>query len=124
LMLCLAAVTGMIGDMTVKPAAMRQALENGFPTATDLADWLVREAGLPFREAHHVTGRVVRLAEEKGVRLDKLSLADLTGIDERLNGQALSVLSVEASLRSRSSFGGTAPLRVRESVMAARERFL
>ena len=124
LMLSLAALTGMIADMRVHPEAMRAALEKGFPTATDLADWLVREAGLPFREAHHVTGRVVKLAEDTGVGLDGLSLEQLQSIDARLTQAVFGVLSVEASIASRSSFGGTAPEAVRAAIAAAKERYL
>jgi argininosuccinate lyase len=100
---------------------MRGLAESGFATATDLADWLVREANLPFREAHHVTGRAVKRAEELGVALDKVPLADLqaihAGIDERVFG----VLSVDASVASRTSFGGTAPVQVRAAIAAARQ---
>ncbi len=124
LMLCLAALTGMVGDMQPNPPAMLAALQRGFPTATDLADWLVREAGLPFREAHHVTGRAVRLAEEKQVGLDALGLEELQAIDARITKGVFDVLSVEASLNSRTSFGGTAPIRVREAIVDARGRYL
>ncbi len=120
LALCLSAMTGMIGDMTVDPDAMRAAAEDGFPTATDLADWLVRVAGLPFREAHHVTGRLVKLAEEQGCALNALSLEDMQHVDERITAEVFDVLSVEASLNSRTSFGGTAPSRVAEAAAAAR----
>jgi argininosuccinate lyase len=120
LALSIAAMTGMVESATFRPARMRAALEAGFPTATDLADWLVREAGLPFREAHHVTGRTVKLAEERGVALDALSLADLQAIDPRITESVYDVLTVDASVRSRTSFGGTAPDRVRAAVAAAR----
>ncbi|MCP6134680.1 argininosuccinate lyase, partial [Klebsiella pneumoniae] len=85
-----------------------------------LADWLVREAGLPFREAHHVTGRAVRLAEERGLALADLPLADLQAIDARIDARIFDVLTVDASVASRRSFGGTAPDRVREAIAAAR----
>lgn len=120
LALSIAAMTGMVESATFRPARMRAALEAGFPTATDLADWLVREAGLPFREAHHVTGRTVKLAEERGVPLDALPLADLQAIDPRITDSVYDVLTVDASVRSRTSFGGTAPDRVRAAVTAAR----
>nr|WP_317893171.1 argininosuccinate lyase [uncultured Sphingomonas sp.] len=120
LALSIAAMTGMVESATFRPARMRAALEAGFPTATDLADWLVREAGLPFREAHHVTGRTVKLAEERGVALDALPLADLQAIDPRITDSVYDVLTVDASVRSRTSFGGTAPDRVRAAVAAAR----
>ena len=110
--------------MTADPAAMRAATGHGFPTATDLADWLVRVAGLPFRDAHHVTGRAVRLAEERGVGLEAVPLADLQAVDPRITADVYSVLGVEASVASRTSLGGTAPDRVREAVAQARRRFL
>ena len=122
--LSLAAMAGMIGDMKANPERMRAAAGGGFSTATDLADWLVRAAGLPFREAHHVTGRVVRRAEQKGCDLPELSLADMQAIDKRITRAALGVLSVEQAVRSRTSFGGTAPNNVKRAARAARRRFL
>ncbi|HYD64030.1 argininosuccinate lyase [Azospirillum sp.] len=124
LALCVAAMEGMVRDMTPNPKAMREAAERGFLTATDLADWLVRVLGMPFREAHHVTGRAVKLAEDKGVKLSGLSLEDMRSIEPRITSEVFQVLTVEASVASRLSFGGTAPTRVREAVAAARERFL
>jgi argininosuccinate lyase len=103
---------------------MRRTAAAGYTTATDLADWLVRAAGLPFREAHHVTGRVVRLAEEKGCDLSELKLADMRAVDRRLTADVFSVLSVDKSVASRRSFGGTAPANVRRAARAARRRFL
>jgi argininosuccinate lyase len=94
--------------------------EAGFATATDLADWLVREAGVPFREAHHITGRAVARAEGLGVRLDEVPLADLQAIDARIDRRVYGVLSVDASVASRTSFGGTAPIRVRAAIAAAK----
>ena len=120
--LMLAATAGMVEDMVVLPGPMRRAAGAGFSTATDLADWLVREPGMPFRDAHHVTGRVVALAEEKGVDLEHLALDDLKAIDPTLDESVFDVLSVEASVASRTSFGGTAPVRVREQVAWWRER--
>ena len=122
--LCVAAMAGMIGDLTVDETALRAAAASGFSTATDLADWLVREAGLPVREAHHVTGRVVRLAESKGCGLEDLKLAELRAIDPRLGRGVYSVLGVARSVASRTSFGGTAPANVRRAARAARRRFL
>jgi argininosuccinate lyase len=122
--LSLAAMAGMIADMTAHPARMRAAAGGGFSTATDLADWLVRAAGLPFREAHHVTGRLVRLAEEKGCDLPDLTLADMRGVDTRITKDVFEVLGVENSVRSRRSFGGTAPANVRTAAKAARRRYL
>jgi argininosuccinate lyase len=124
LSLALAATTGMVRDMGVDAQAMRRAAETGFITATDLADHLVMELGLPFREAHHATGRLVQRAEEKGVGLDQLSLADLQEIEPRLTEAVKQRLTVEGSVASRTSFGGTAPARVKEALKAARERFL
>lgn len=122
--LSLVATAGMIDDLAVDAAAMRAAASRGFSTATDLADWLVRAKGLPFREAHHVTGRVVRLAESKSCDLEDLSLADLQAIDQRFDKGVFSVLGVERSVVSRKSFGGTAPANVRRAARAARRRFL
>jgi len=122
--LCLAAMTGMIDDLEVDAARMRNAAKMGFSTATDLADWLVREAGIPFRDAHHIVGRVVRLAEERGCALAELPPAELRSIDRRLTAGALAVLDVDASVRSRTSQGGTAPVRVKAAAAAARRRFL
>jgi argininosuccinate lyase len=120
--LMLAAAEGMLRDMAPVPETLRAAAALGFSTATDLADWLVRAAGLPFREAHHVTGRIVRLAEERGVGLADLPLADMQAVDGRVTEDIFSVLSVEASVASRTSEGGTAPARVREQVAEWRKR--
>jgi argininosuccinate lyase len=100
------------------------AAGEGFTTATDLADWLVREAGVPFRVSHHITGRVVALAEDKGCGLEELALDDLRSIDARITGDVFDVLGVDNSVRSRTSYGGTAPDNVRSQIAAARERFL
>ncbi len=120
--LMLAAMTGMVRDLTVNAAAMRQAAGSGFSTATDLADWLVRELGIPFREAHHVTGRAVALAEEKKVGLEKLTLDDLKSIHDGITADIFSVLSVQNSVKSRQSFGGTAPVEVRRQVRYWKKR--
>jgi argininosuccinate lyase len=122
--LCLAAMTGMIADLTVNAGAMRSSLEAGFPTATDLADWLVRTLGLPFRQAHHVTGSVVKLAEDRGCGLAELPLEAMQAIEPGIDARVFAVLSVEASAASRTSYGGTAPAQVRAAVARARERFL
>jgi argininosuccinate lyase len=114
LSLGLAAMTGMMDDLQPDGEAMRAAAGAGFSTATDLADWLVRALGLPFREAHHVTGRIVAAAEAKGVGLDQLPLAVLQAIEPRITGDVFSVLSVESSVRSRTSYGGTAPQNVKK----------
>ena len=121
LMLSLEALAGMVETVEFVPKRMRAAAAQGYSTATDLADWLVREAGVPFREAHHITGRVVKLAEERGCNLADLSLDALQAIDSRIDDRVYDVLSVDASVRSRTSYGGTAPERVREQIAAARE---
>ena len=110
--LCLAATAGMVRDMTVNEARMRALASSGFSTATDLADWLVREKQMPFRDAHHVTGRIVALAEAKHLDLPDLSLADMQAIEPKINEQIFGVLTVEASVASRTSYGGTAPANV------------
>jgi argininosuccinate lyase len=97
---------------------MRAAADSGFSTATDLADWLVRELNIPFREAHHITGAAVKAAEAAGVALPDLPLAELQKIEKRITDKVFAVLTVEASVASRQSYGGTAPLRVREQVAA------
>ena len=124
LALIVAASAGMIADMEPDPSAMRAAADEGYATATDLADWLVRVAGLPFREAHRLTGTIVRRAEDKGVGLADLSLAELREVAPQIDEGVYDVLSVEASVASRASVGGTAPARVREAAAAARCRFL
>jgi argininosuccinate lyase len=105
---------GMIQDLEPVPETMRAAASRGYSTATDLADWLVRALGLPFREAHHVTGTIVKRAETKGVGLDELSLAEMQAVESRITKEVFSVLSVDASVRSRTSYGGTAPQNVRK----------
>ncbi len=119
--LSIAAMTGMVDSATFRTPRMRAAAEAGFSTATDLADWLVREGGIPFREAHHITGSAVKRAEDLGVALDKVPLADLQAIDARIDERVYGVLGVDASVASRVSFGGTAPARVRAAIAAARE---
>jgi argininosuccinate lyase len=109
-----AAMRGMIEDLEPVPEAMRAAAGRGYSTATDLADWLVRALGLPFREAHHVTGTIVKRAETKGCLLEELSLAEMQTVESRITKEVFSVLSVDASVRSRVSYGGTAPQNVRK----------
>jgi argininosuccinate lyase len=121
LALSIAASEGMIAGATFRTDRMRAAAELGYATATDLADWLVREGGLPFREAHHVTGAAVKLAESRGISLDALPLADLQAIDARIDERVYAALSVEASVAARASHGGTAPAEVRKRVAEARE---
>ncbi len=120
--LIIAAMTGMIEDMTVNENAMKSSTENGFITATDLADWLVRVLDMPFRNAHHVTGSLVALAEKKGCDLDGLTLAEMQEVDANITEDVFSVLDVESSVASRTSFGGTAPDQVRRQVKAAKAR--
>jgi argininosuccinate lyase len=120
LMLSLEAMTGMVETIEFVPERMRAAAEQGFSTATDLADWLVREAGVPFREAHHITGAAVKAAEDRNCGLDQLPLDALKSIDERIDERVFDVLSVDASVRSRTSYGGTAPDRVREQIAKAK----
>jgi len=121
LILSLQALAGMVETVTFVPERMREAAATGYSTATDLADWLVREAAVPFREAHHITGRAVKAAEERGVQLSELPLDELKAIDERIDERVFDVLSVDASVRSRTSYGGTAPERVREQIAKAKE---
>ena len=122
LSLCVRAMTGMIGEMTVNAGNLLAAASAGFATATDLADWLVRELGMPFRDAHRVTGALVKLAENRGGGLADLSLEEMQTVEPRLTGAVFDVLTVQYSVASRTSFGGTAPDNVRAAVAAARER--
>ncbi|MDQ2066357.1 argininosuccinate lyase [Xinfangfangia sp. CPCC 101601] len=116
LMLGLAAMTGMVGDMNANREVLKTAAASGFSTATDLADWLVRRLDLPFREAHHVTGTLVAMAEKKGCDLPDLSLAEMNEVHAGITDEIYSVLGVENSIRSRMSYGGTAPDQVRAQV--------
>ncbi len=118
LSLCLAATTGMVRDLTPDPKRMRAAAGAGYSTATDLADWLVRALKMPFREAHHVTGRIVALAAERNAPLEKLTLEDLQGVEPRVTAEVFDVLGVARSVRSRTSYGGTAPANVRRQANA------
>jgi argininosuccinate lyase len=110
----------MVESTTFRIERMRAAAELGYATATDLADWLVRQANIPFREAHHITGAAVKLAESRGVALDALPLADLQAIDQRIDERVFAALSVEASVAARASHGGTAPVEVSKRVAEAR----
>jgi len=121
LALSIAAMTGMIETLTFRTDRMRAAAEAGFSTATDLADRLVRVAGVPFREAHHITGTVVKTAEGKGCALSDLTLAELQAIDPRIDEGVQAALSVDASVAARASEGGTAPERVRQAIARAKE---
>ncbi|MBT8459250.1 MAG: argininosuccinate lyase [Boseongicola sp.] len=122
LMLALAAMEGMVGDMTANVEPLRTAAASGFSTATDLADWLVREAGLPFRDAHHVTGRLVALAEAEGCDLPDLSLDQMKSAHEAITSSVFDVLGVDNSVASRTSYGGTAPDQVRVQIKRWKER--
>ena len=122
LSLAVNAMTGMVRDLVADKARMEQTAGEGYSTATDLADWLVRTLKMPFRDAHHVTGRIVGKASELGVALDQLPLAVMQAIEPKITAEALSVLSVKSSVASRTSFGGTAPKNVREQAESWRKR--
>ena len=124
LMVCLTVAARMMANVAFDRDRLADAAGEGFTTATDLADWLVREAGVPFRESHHITGRVVAMAEDKGCGLEDLEPGDLAAIDVRITEDVFNVLGVNNSVRSRKSYGGTAPENVRTQIAAARERFL
>ncbi|WP_368344915.1 argininosuccinate lyase [Pelagovum sp. HNIBRBA483] len=120
-LLALAAMAGMVSDMTANRASLKAAASSGFSTATDLADWLVRELNLPFRDAHHVTGSLVAMAEGKGCDLPDLSLEDMQSVHKEIHADVFDVLGVENSVASRLSYGGTSPVRVREQVARWKE---
>ncbi len=122
LRLAIAAMTGMTADMEPAADRMRAAASQGFSTATDLADWLVRALGLPFREAHHATGAIVKEAERRGVALEDMPLEALQAVESRISADVYSVLSVENSVNSRTSYGGTAPQNVRKMALTWLER--
>ena len=122
--LCLAATAGMVRDLRPDRERLRAAAGRGFATATDLADWLVRVAGLPFRRAHHATGQIVKRAETLGKTLAELPLAELRGIEPAITAEVYQVLDAARSVASRTSYGGTAPDRVRAALAVARQRFL
>ena len=123
LMLAITAMTGMIADMTAKPEAMAAALKAGHPTATDLADFMVRELAMPFRDAHHASGSIVALADEKGCTLEELSFEDMAQVEPRLTPQVMDVLSVSGAAAARTSFGGTAPDEVLRQIAQARKNY-
>jgi len=116
LMLALAAMEGMVKDMTANTKSLEAAAGSGFSTATDLADWLVRSLDMPFRDAHHVTGALVALAEKKGCDLPDLTVADMQSVHGAISQDVFTVLGVHNSVASRTSYGGTAPVRVREQI--------
>ena len=121
LALSIAAMTGMVANVTFNTPRMREVAGSGFSTATDLADWLVREFGMPFREAHHVTGSVVKSCEARGISLSDITVDDLSAINPALAGCNLPDLSIEGSVNSRTSAGGTAPMRVKEAISTAKK---
>jgi argininosuccinate lyase len=121
--LSLQAMTGMIGTLAANTDSMRKAAAHGFSTATDFADWLVRELKIPFREAHHITGAAVKFAEQNNLALVDIPLGTLQALEPRIDDQIFAVLTVEASVASRQSYGGTAPVRVREQIAAWKEKF-
>jgi argininosuccinate lyase len=122
--LCLAATTGMVRDLRPDRERLRAVAERGFSTATDLADWLVRVAGLPFRRAHRATGAIVKRAEARGCTLAELPLAEMQAVEPAITAAVYDVLDADRSVASRTSFGGTAPQRVRAAIAEARKRFL
>ena len=122
--LCIAATTGMVDDMKPEVERMRANAGTGYATATDLADWLTQALNIPFRESHHITGKIVKLAEGKGCDLADLSLAEMQAAEPRITNEVFKVLTPEASAASRTSFGGTAPANVLKQIEAARARFL
>jgi argininosuccinate lyase len=122
LMLALAAMEGMVRDMTANVAVLEAAAASGFSTATDLADWLVRELDMPFRDAHHVTGTLVAMAEARGCDLPDLTLEDMTSVEPRITEAVFGVLGVRNSVASRTSYGGTAPVQVRAQIARWKER--
>ena len=124
LVIATAAMTGMIKDIEFNIDRLREATEEGFTTATDLADWLVRVLGLPFRKAHHITGELVSLAEKSSRKLEQLSLEDMQGVEAKITDDVFSILGVVESVNSRTSYGGTATKNVLAQVKNARERFL
>ncbi len=121
LMLALAAMEGMVRDMSANRESLEAAAGSGFSTATDLADWLVRTLNMPFRDAHHVTGSLVAMAESRGCDLPDLSLEDMQSVHGAITGDVFGVLGVQNSVASRTSYGGTAPLRVREQIARWKE---
>ena len=119
--LCLRAMSGMIADMKINKDKMRAMAGLGYSTATDLADWLVKNLKIPFRDAHHITGSIVKMAETKGVELHELKLSDMQKFEKRITSKIFEVLSVESSVASRTSIGGTSQLRVKEEIARAKK---
>jgi argininosuccinate lyase len=124
LALAIAAMAGMVSDIAVDAKRMKDMAGDGYSTATDLADWLVQKLGMPFRKAHHVTGRIVKMASEQGKTLEALPLADMQSVEPGITKDVFRVLGAENSAASRTSFGGTAPANVKKAVKAAKEKYL
>jgi argininosuccinate lyase len=124
LMVCVQAMTGMVLDFSVNHETMEESASEAFANATDLADWLVRELKLPFRDAHHVTARLVKLAGGKGKKLEELSLNDMQTVEPKIRKEVFSVLATIDSVKSRTSFGGTAPANVRAAIADAKKKYL
>lgn len=123
-LLSLKAMEGMVADMQPQPARMREACAQGFLNATDLADWLVQHADVAFRDAHHLTGKLVKRAEKKGVTLDALSLAEMQSVHPKITKDIYRAIAIETCVARRQSFGGTAPAQVKKAIKAAREAYL
>lgn len=124
MLMSLKAMSGMIADMTVNKKRMVEAASLGYLNATDLADWLVQKLNMPFREAHHLTGRLVQLAEKKGCALEDLSLKEMQSVHKRITHDVYKAITLEACVARRKSFGGTAPEQVRKAVKKAKEDYL
>ena len=124
LSLMLKVMTGMVADFTIDAKRMKASADEGFSTATDLADWLVRTQNMPFRDAHHVTAKVVKLASDKGCKLHELSLKDMQTVHPRITKDVFDVLGVEKSVSSRTSFGGTSPANVKKAILAAKRKYV
>jgi argininosuccinate lyase len=124
ILVCVKAMSGMVKDININKEAMKKAAMDGYSTATDIADWLVQNLGLPFRKCHHITGSIVKIAEEKGCRLDELSLQEMQKVEAGITEDIFNVLSVENSVKSRNSYGGTAPKAVKKHIEAAKKRLL
>jgi len=123
LSICISAMIGMVSDMKVNKEKMKEAASRGFSTATDLADWLVQNLNMPFRQCHSISGRIVKLAEEKQCRLDELTLEDMQSVEPKITKNIFDVLSVENSVASRTSLGGTAPANVKKAIKEARKKY-
>ncbi|MES2985164.1 MAG: argininosuccinate lyase [Pseudomonadota bacterium] len=124
LLLCLKAMTGMIADLTAQTDVMRAACSRGYLNATDLADWLVQHAGVPFRDAHHLTGQLVKQAEQKQCGIEQLSLAEMQAVHPGITDAIFAAIAIDACVARRTSFGGTAPSRVREAIVVAKAAWL